>query len=76
MLFNLQTGGTLTSLFGNLGRSYYGIDNRAYLPNLIARVGQLRSLLAGRFPLVPGRGLCQPLVAVDLARPGRGRRGS
>jgi len=49
LLFNLQTGGTVASLFGNLSRSYYGIDNSAYLPNLTARVGQLRSLMLGDF---------------------------
>jgi len=47
ILFNLQTSGTLTSVFGNLGSSYYGVDNRAYLPNLTTRLGQLRILLRG-----------------------------
>jgi hypothetical protein len=47
LLFNLRTGGTLTSIFGNLGHSYYGVDNRAYLPNLLTRLGQLRTLLRG-----------------------------
>ncbi len=47
ILFNLQTSGTLISIFGNLGRSYYGVDNRAYLPNLLLRLDQLRTLLLG-----------------------------
>ena len=47
ILFNLQTSGTLTSVFGSLGSSYYGVDNRAYLPNLTTRLGQLRILLRG-----------------------------
>ena len=47
ILFNLQTSGTLTSVFGSLGNSYYGVDNRAYLPNLTTRLGQLRILLRG-----------------------------
>lgn len=47
VIFNLQTGGTLASVLGNLGRSYYGVDNRAYLPNLTVRLGQLRPLLRG-----------------------------
>jgi hypothetical protein len=47
ILFNLRTGGTLTSIFGNLGHSYYGVDNRAYWPNLMTRLGQLRILLLG-----------------------------
>ena len=47
ILFNLQTSGTLTSVVGSLGSSYYGVDNRAYLPNLTTRLGQLRILLRG-----------------------------
>jgi hypothetical protein len=47
ILFNLETGGTVTSVFGNLGQSYYGVNNRAYLPNLLTRLGQLRTLLRG-----------------------------
>jgi len=45
--FNLQTGGTLTSIFGNLGQSYYGVDNSAYGPNLGVRLGQVVTLLRG-----------------------------
>jgi len=45
--FNLQTGGTLTSIFGNLGQSYYGVDNSAYGPNLGVRFGQVVTLLRG-----------------------------
>jgi 4-amino-4-deoxy-L-arabinose transferase-like glycosyltransferase len=47
ILFNLQTGGTLISIFGNLGQSYYGVNNLAYLPNLLTRLDQLRTLLRG-----------------------------
>jgi hypothetical protein len=47
ILFNVQTGGTLAALFGNLGRSYYGVDNAAYLPNLAVRLGQIVTLLRG-----------------------------
>ena len=47
ILFNLQTGGTMISIFGNLGQSYYGVNNRAYLPNLLTRIGQLSTLLRG-----------------------------
>jgi len=47
ILFNLQTGGTVISVFGNLGQSYYGVNNRAYLPNLLTRLDQLRTLLRG-----------------------------
>ena len=45
IVFNLRTGGTLDSIFGNLGRSYYGVNNSAYLPNLVTRLGQLIALL-------------------------------
>jgi hypothetical protein len=47
ILFNLKTSGTLISVFGSLRNSYYGVDNRAYLPNLTTRLGQLRILLRG-----------------------------
>jgi hypothetical protein len=47
ILFNLRTGGTFASIFGNLGRSYYGVDNSAYGPNLLARLGQVDTLLRG-----------------------------
>jgi hypothetical protein len=47
ILFNLRTEGTLASVFGNLGKSYYGVNNAAYFPNLLIRVQQLRTLLRG-----------------------------
>lgn len=47
ILFNVRTGGTLASIFGNLGSSYYGVDNSAYLANLATRVGQIGTLLRG-----------------------------
>ncbi len=47
LVFNIRTGGTLSSIFGNLGRSYYGVDNAAYLVNLLARLKQLVTLLRG-----------------------------
>ena len=47
IVFNLRTGGTLHSVFGNLGQSYYGVNNSAYLPNLLTRLGQLITLLRG-----------------------------
>jgi hypothetical protein len=47
ILFNLRTGGTIASVFGNLGKSYYGVNNAAYLPNLLSRLQQLRTLLRG-----------------------------
>ncbi len=47
ILFNIRTSGTLISIFGNLGRSYYGVDNSAYLPNLLTRLRQVVTLLRG-----------------------------
>ncbi len=43
--FNLHTNGTVDAIFGNLGQSYYGVNNSAYLPNLVTRLGQLITLL-------------------------------
>ena len=48
VIFNLQTSGTLDSVSGNLGQSYYGVNNSAYLPNLLTRLGQLITLLRAR----------------------------
>ncbi len=47
LLFNQQTGGTLQSIFGNLGRSYYGVHNAALADNLRIRLGQIGTLLRG-----------------------------
>lgn len=45
--FNWQSGGTLASIGGNLGRSYYGVDNLAVSANLAVRFGQLVQVLRG-----------------------------
>jgi hypothetical protein len=45
--FNWQSGGTLTSIGGNLSRSYYGVDNLAVGANLAVRLGQLVQVLRG-----------------------------
>lgn len=47
LLYNQQTSGTLRSIFGNLGQSYYGVENAAFLDNLAARLGQVETLLRG-----------------------------
>jgi hypothetical protein len=44
--YNLQTGGSLTSIRENAVRSYYGAYNLALLPNLLARMNQLWVLLS------------------------------
>ena len=47
LLFNQQTSGTVQAIFGNLGQSYYGVENAAFLDNLAVRLGQVRTLLRG-----------------------------
>jgi hypothetical protein len=47
LLYNLQTGGTLRSIGGNLITSYYGTNNLAFLPNLVERLRQFAAVLAG-----------------------------
>ncbi len=47
LVFNVQSGGTLTSVLRNAGRSYYGVDNLAVLDNLGVRLGQLAQVLRG-----------------------------
>ncbi|MBI1295905.1 hypothetical protein GC175_13205 [bacterium] len=50
VIFNVQTGGTFQSIGGNLGQSYYGVDNLAIASNLPVRLGQLlESLRGGQF---------------------------
>jgi hypothetical protein len=45
IIFNVRTSGTIDAIFGNLDQSYYGVNNSAYLPNLLTRLGQLVTLL-------------------------------
>lgn len=47
ILFNLQTGGTMASIFGSLDSSYYGVRNAAFVANLGQRLKQLPALLRG-----------------------------
>jgi hypothetical protein len=63
LLFNLQTGGTLASVFGNLDRSYYGISNAAYGVNLVERLDQIGKLVAGDHLWYLGGGYGNPLAA-------------
>jgi hypothetical protein len=60
IVFNLRTDGTLISIFGNLGHSYYGVNNRAYLPNLLSRLGELAALLRGDFFWYLGEAYANP----------------
>jgi hypothetical protein len=47
LAFNWQTGGTLASITGNLGRSYYGVDNANVVANLPLRWSQVIHVLRG-----------------------------
>lgn len=47
MAFNLQTGGTLATIGGNLERSYYGVNNADVLANAALRWGQVVQVLRG-----------------------------
>jgi hypothetical protein len=47
ILFNVQTGGTLATVAGNLEQSYYGVNNLDLLRNLGVRLPQLREVLEG-----------------------------
>ena len=80
-LFNIQTGGTLSSFTQNIGSSYYGVDNAAILSNATLRWQQLVQTLSGshfwylgavhQSPIAPWLALAAPAAA--LARP-NGRR--
>lgn len=88
LIFNLQTGGTLTAVLGNLERSYYGVDNTAFLPNLRTRLGQLPTLLRSDHlwylgettpnrwapPIALALGLVGAAAALGRARRREGRR--
>ncbi len=47
ILFNLKTGGTLTTVTQNLGSSYYGVNNAAIWENATVRWQQLLQTLRG-----------------------------
>ena len=47
ILFNLRTGATIHHFLGTLHRSYYGVENSAYQPNLLERWGQMKDFLRG-----------------------------
>ena len=80
-LFNLKTGGTLTTVTQNLGSSYYGVDNAAVWTNASVRWQQLLQTLRGdhfwylgaieQNAFAPWLALVLPVVA--LSRPA-GRR--
>lgn len=48
LVYNVRSGGTLFSVGANLSTSFYGVDNLAFGPNLLARWDQFRAVIAGR----------------------------
>ena len=48
ILYNLQTGGTLASVGGNLGTSFYGVNNADFFANLRGRWDQFQAVTEGR----------------------------
>jgi hypothetical protein len=68
ILYNLQTGGTLRSVGGNLTTSYYGTNNLAFWPNLLERLNQFGAVLSGSHFWYLGGTYANPLsVGVFLA---------
>ncbi len=47
LLFNIKTGATFEHFAKTLNRSYYGVENAAYLDNLAARWEQMQHFLKG-----------------------------
>lgn len=47
LAYNFQTGGTFLNIFQNAATSYYGVNNLAFGPNLLERIGQFVTLLGG-----------------------------
>lgn len=45
--FNVESGGTMRAIAGNLGTSYYGVNNLALWSNLGTRLLQVRQVLQG-----------------------------
>ncbi len=47
LLFNVKTGATFRHFMGTLNQSYYGVENAAYLQNLVVRWGQMKDFTRG-----------------------------
>ncbi len=47
LIFNIKTGATVKHFLGTLNRSYYGVENKAYLQNLAIRWAQTKDFLQG-----------------------------
>jgi hypothetical protein len=62
LVFNIRTGGTLTSLFSNLDSSYYGVRNAAFFRNAADRLKQLLVLLRGEHLWYLGDRIANPVA--------------
>lgn len=67
LLFNLQTGGTLVSIAGNLNTSYYGVSNANFTANLAKRIEQIVILLQGQHFWYLGEVYANPIAPWALA---------
>lgn len=47
IVYNIQTGGTFANIAQNVRTSYYGVNNLAFVPNLLERFGQFIVILNG-----------------------------
>ena len=47
LLFNLKTGATFQHFMSTLNKSYYGVENAAYLHNLVVRWNQMKDFVIG-----------------------------
>ncbi len=64
LLYNLQTGGTWLSITGNAGTSYYGVNNLAFIANLVERLRQFVVLLSGGHLWYLGEIVANPLPPI------------
>ncbi len=66
LLYNIQTGGTLLNISGNAQTSYYGVNNLAFVANLLERLRQFVVLLNGSHLWYLGRIISNPLPPLLL----------
>lgn len=71
IVFNVQTGGTLSTLSKSALLSYYGVNNLAFGSNLLTRLGQFQAVLEGRHFWYLGEtyrnALWPPALGISLA---------
>jgi 4-amino-4-deoxy-L-arabinose transferase-like glycosyltransferase len=62
--YNIQTGGTFLNVTQNASTSYYGVNNLAFGPNLLIRLGQFVSLLDGSHLWYLGQIISNPVPVI------------